>query len=526
MSHRVPRRSAFTLARSCVLGLCVPFCLMLDTAWADSVPSPPVQPSFNSVSDICDSPPGGTAPPVLNAQKFAESVVFQYKLNTLLHQAIDAADSKLDADLVQSISRGAKPDAATLSEQRRESHQNILIELVTNGRFCGAYASCSADEKKNQQEMARFVRTLLTPSSYAPQGSTGVTFVPPPKADINRYLQALKTRQDVLLQDSANYPLQCVPKGAPPWQQQMQNTTSAVLKHFMLRSVPDQLAVPVVKTAGQPAPVDLPHEQNNNYLSSNSAKFSFGQTGGTSAVTNNVVGTLGVPFQGGDLSALKDIALTPYIGMDRETKIQTTKGVTTTTFSANTLDYGLALSGDIGPSPGSELPWWFISVRPDYLRNYVDGSDILSVNTKFSPVFYGEYLPFNHLTNACNLATDTTLLRCMLQLDLRADVGWFMNYGHPAEPSLNHDYVRLGGLIGPQLEFDLLPNNPIDLAATYTDFYAARGFSKSLGLFQTSGTFNFDPSKIVGLTLQYSNGRRDDTAARVQLWSIGLTLHY
>jgi hypothetical protein len=55
---------------------------------------------------------------------------------------------------------------------------------------------------------------------------------------------------------------------------------------------------------------------------------------------------------------------------------------------------------------------------------------------------------------------------------------------------------------------------------------APRGFHKDLGLFQTAATFNFDPSKIFGLTVQFAHGRQDGTAQLVDLWNIGLSLHF
>jgi hypothetical protein len=531
MISRVPLRPAFISVQLFLIGVGALFSPIIGAATAATSPSNPSI-TFPKVEVICDAPNGQM--PVLNVQKFMQYVVSQSYLLPLLDRTYELEDQKLDAALIQTVKQGGTPDLGAWSSRRAKVHQDVLRDMVIRSDFCSSYGTCqkddgAADQKKideatTQRQMTDWVRLVL--GQFTQQGDTNggtsVTFAPPTRADFDKYKNVKPVG---FLQDPHQYPLRCVAPGAPQWQQDVQNTATSFVKHFELRSVPDQLAVPVL-SSGQPAPVDLAHDQDNNYLSSNAAKLSFGQTSGTGAVTNNVIGTLGVPVPLGDLGELKDTALTPYIGIDRETKIQTTKGKTTTTFSANTLDYGLALSGDIGPTQSTGWPWWFISVRPDYLRNYVNGSDILSLNTKFSPVFSGEYLPINHLTSMCDPTAGKMMVRCMLQVDLRADTGWFMNYGHPADPRLNEDYVRVGGLIGPQLELDLLPSNPIDLAATYTDFYPLRGFRKSLGLFQTSATFNFDPSKIVGLTLQYSNGRRDDTAEPVQLWSIGLTLHY
>jgi hypothetical protein len=285
--------------------------------------------------------------------------------------------------------------------------------------------------------------------------------------------------------------------------------------------VPDQITQPAV-SANSKVPFDTLHSSDNQYLTTNGAKISFGRAGGSTSVADTIVGTVGYGFGLGPLSyAVPQILAIPYLGIDRDGKFAT-PSTRTEAFSADTIDYGLDLQADVIAPAGQVLSF---SLRPDYLENFLDGSRIFELNTKVAPTI--STLPLNHSRDCEALIPGCgNSISFMLQLDLRADMGWFTAVGKPSDPRLNQDYVRWGGLIGPQFEFRLTDDFPIDLGATYTDYITSRGFNKSMGDLQAALTFNFDAQKIIGLTGQYVNGRRDDTAARVQMWLIGLTLHY
>jgi hypothetical protein len=66
----------------------------------------------------------------------------------------------------------------------------------------------------------------------------------------------------------------------------------------------------------------------------------------------------------------------------------------------------------------------------------------------------------------------------------------------------------------------------VDLATYYTDFYPLSGFKESLGEFEALMVLNFGANKLLNLTLQYANGRREDTTQRYEAWTAGLSLHY
>lgn len=293
------------------------------------------------------------------------------------------------------------------------------------------------------------------------------------------------------------------------------------LQGARLRDIPDQITQPAARADGS-TPFDTLHSSDTQYLTTNGAKISFGRSAGSTSVADTIVGTVGYGFAFGPLSAaVPQILAIPYVSVDREGKFAA-PGAKAEAFSADTIGYGLAWQADVIAPTGQVLTF---SLRPDYLQNFLDGSRIFSLNTKVVPTI--ATLPLNHSMDCDFMITGCgSLFGMMLQFDLRANVGWFTDVGKPADPRLNHDYVRWGTLIGPQFEFKLTDDLPIDLGATYTDYIPSAGFKKSLGDLQAALTFNFDKQKIIGLTGQYVNGRRDDTAARVQMWLIGLTLHY
>ncbi len=105
-------------------------------------------------------------------------------------------------------------------------------------------------------------------------------------------------------------------------------------------------------------------------------------------------------------------------------------------------------------------------------------------------------------------------------LDLRLDNGVYTNRGATAAAA-NKDFVRVGGQIGIGIVSDN-PYVPLSFLSTYTGLYGAAG-EVNIGYFSNSITLPLDPNKYFGLTANYSNGNREDTGKREQLWTIGIS---
>jgi len=191
----------------------------------------------------------------------------------------------------------------------------VNTEIVSNPNFCTAYAgACMSGDEANLQDMQNFTRSLLRPTLAQPETNwgTGVTFGVPPGGDPARYSS---TSPLVYLRDPAAYPLRCIPPGAPKWQQNLQAGFTTVLKSVRLRATADQLMIPATSPFGTPS--DLSHSGDDLYLASGNAKLSIGQNSGTSGVSTNLIGVLGVPIGPWDFGPFKDVVFMPYAGLDR-----------------------------------------------------------------------------------------------------------------------------------------------------------------------------------------------------------------
>jgi len=291
-----------------------------------------------------------------------------------------------------------------------------------------------------------------------------------------------------------------------------------------LRGYPAQL-IDVSTTGSDPALADADAAL---YLAGDSAKLSFSEQSGSNVVSNDIVGAIGYSIAFPSLSNnpkswFSSLDLTPYFATDREAKFTNTHTSQTESLSVNTWDAGAVLDLFGNPGVGDEnahFKSYYFLVRPDHLGNYLDHSEIWSLNFRWIPVVEGIF-SLNHLHSAFD---ENNVYKYSLLVDLRYQQGFFTARGdNRADLRLNDNFSRLGGMVGAALEINWLPSNPIDLMAKYTDFLPLEGFNKSLGLFETEATFSFGPNKGFGITAEYENGRRDDTAQQYEAWSIALT---
>jgi hypothetical protein len=293
------------------------------------------------------------------------------------------------------------------------------------------------------------------------------------------------------------------------------------IQPFRLRGYPGQIAgvpTPVGVTSSPPA--DDFHA-NQLYFPNQGAQLGVKSNQGNPA-TSSLVGALGYQI---DVSQFVQphTFIVPYVAIDRETntKKKSASDPAPPPFSPNTFDSGVVLQTYV-PMPASiseTISGQNIALRPDYLWNWADGSQLASVNLDY--ILLGtKYL------NQYTQLLGSSKIYGMLQVDMLAQAGFFTMKGHPTDLALNQNFARFGGAVGPAIELLWVPDNPIDLSATYTDFLAPEGFHKSLGLFQSGITWNFGPRKLIGVAATYINGRQLGTAQRIQQWSIGLSLRY
>ena len=305
---------------------------------------------------------------------------------------------------------------------------------------------------------------------------------------------------------------------ASPWQFDWKN--------FRIRGSPDQIAYPHPPSDKA---ADI-YGTSALYDSSDGASVSFKYAGTQKSQTDALIGAIGYDFnfRKGDISntSIPFLDLAPYTAVDREltTKPTGKPPTSTTAFSAELVHAGVLGSALVlQPSDlpmevfGDRLIGHVFVLRPDYLFNLQDDSRLASLNLHYIPYFQRVFNSYAHL------APD---LNGLVIVDARAHFGWYTEKGAPAVPTINDNFVRLGGRVGGALEFAGIPGYPIDAYLTYTNFAPLAGYNNSLGEAQGSLTFNFGENKLFGLTVSYRNGRREDNAQRDEAWTVGLTTKY
>jgi hypothetical protein len=109
-------------------------------------------------------------------------------------------------------------------------------------------------------------------------------------------------------------------------------------------------------------------------------------------------------------------------------------------------------------------------------------------------------------------------------LDARMNVGVYTDRG-TGDSSKRQDYVRLGTQFGFAVSSDI-PRLPLDLVVTNTYLHGFSGAFSEINYFKAALTFSFDPKRYFGVSVNYTDGRREDTTQRERLWSVSFTARY
>lgn len=275
--------------------------------------------------------------------------------------------------------------------------------------------------------------------------------------------------------------------------------------HFRVRGDPSQLNI------------DRTHKQD--FAATDKATLGLGQNYVAGSRTSKITGYLGyaIPSDSGYWKNGNRMDLIPYIGVNRN--IVKVSGSIDAANSNDTANLGLLGSfyvvraNDRGAVLGHQL-----SIRPDYLADYADGSRLFTLNFEYTPVKNGFINDYIRLGGEGSIASVKPIF------SIRSNNGAYTNRGNPAVASEHENFSRLGGHLG----FGLTSEKeqiPLDFTATYTGLAALRGNTK-VSYFKNSLTYSFDPNKYFGLSLNSSHGTREDTAKTEKLWEIALTARF
>ena len=327
-------------------------------------------------------------------------------------------------------------------------------------------------------------------------------------------------------------------------------------EHVRIVNAPSELLVPSDPTADEASPV------SKAYPTGAGAKLSFSEDSGSAQVSNQVIGVFGLQFPVKLTESPNwDMILTPYAYIDREEKLTNIHDqAPKQQFSQNFWGGGLSASlvNSLEDSKFQEftnLQEIIWGARPDYQFNYCNNTQLASLNTTALPV--GQF--GNLINRLTNVTPSSQAWQIAILFNLQTNFGWYQHrapatpvltvntlcqstkasssapvFSFNTDPRVAQDYVRPGAQGGISFElrclipaigvfdqgFLCLPDNPLNLSATYTDFYPVTGFRKSLGYFDTLGKWKIGEG--ISINAEYSNGRRPDNTLRYEAWSIGL----
>jgi hypothetical protein len=173
-------------------------------------------------------------------------------------------------------------------------------------------------------------------------------------------------------------------------------------------------------------------------------------------------------------------------------------------------------------------------IRPDRLVDLLDDDRLDSVNVRYIPLGKRGVNRLYPLAGVDpNYNSKAMSLGGMFILDARNDNGWY-DYGgrtHTTDSLKDQDYNRLGGRFGANLtlkglDLGQLGQWTLGLTNSYTDLASLSGSAKTIAEYQSSLKVSPDALSAVSFAAQYRNGRREDTGARDQAWTFGVTGQY
>jgi hypothetical protein len=239
------------------------------------------------------------------------------------------------------------------------------------------------------------------------------------------------------------------------------------------------------------------------------------------STTETLTGYLGFPLP----LKTRRFQVIPYAGINRVRNAGGDAAAPPST-SPNTADVGAAVSfgwtgffGAASPTDTRRHLGNWVTLRPDYLRDWSDHSTLTTLNLVYTPIAsdmrtFG--LPLNSFARVGAMWVAPIL-------DLRLSSGWYLDRGDV--PSNRRDFVRVGTRLGLSLAAH---SKAIPLTVTVTDtlLHALRGAPGNLHYLDAEVALPFTSDQNLAVALSFQQGRQSDTADEVRTWSIGLSAKY
>jgi hypothetical protein len=317
--------------------------------------------------------------------------------------------------------------------------------------------------------------------------------------------------------DKASYPIACVTKEMAANPPSETSTPGSELRRRPQR--PEDKALAGLRVRGTPGDLSITRTEGG-YTGASKASFTLSGNEVTKVTTAQVQGAVGwaIPLDKSD-----DNILVPYVAGDYNESKTFPKS------AKRSVAYA-----DVGVQENVLLPlghdgFWTLSLAPDYLHNYVNGSSIVSLHPILAPtikgftnapVEVGLLVPGLLPARDYKSPADATLLT--LLFDVRGDFGVYPDRGLPSARAADEDFARVGAKFG----IDIAKKNWFDVTIAEVQLYGPEGSARHAADFESALTLYFGKQNIVGLTASYKSGLIEQTLQKEQIWSLGLTAKY
>jgi len=288
----------------------------------------------------------------------------------------------------------------------------------------------------------------------------------------------------------------------------------------VMRCRADDVIPPV--TAGFELPVRLRASTDSlgiahgdpDLASAGGAAFSYARDDVKNKMTEKMSLVIGWPIALGEHDGTAFEAV-PYAAINRD--LSQVRGEEASVTS-DTYQLGVAFNATVRTGEGRErIVAHRFSIRPDFMRNEDENSEVGSLTASWMPVINGRLNDFTPFAGE-------RFLYWKPILDIRAVHGEFLALGSRA-PETTEDFTRMGGQLG--LAFSSSdPRWPIEFVATDTWMPALRG-RDDLEYREARLSWILDKEqKIFTVDLVYGAGRRTDLDVEADGWKISLGAKY
>ena len=270
-----------------------------------------------------------------------------------------------------------------------------------------------------------------------------------------------------------------------------------------------------IRIRGTASDLSIERTDKQNFAGASKAIFDLGRDNVAKKETEKIVADVGYLIHTSDLGAGDRRDIIPYVGTNYNV-INVNPGSNTKPSASKTVDFGILLNtyliSNRGPSPFGHL----VTIQPDYLFNFADNSRLFTGNVIYIPIIN------NRLNSFMPIASDIASFEIIIKL--KNDNGIYTDRGNPSVTSSHKNFVRIGGQFGVSFVSDN-KNVPLSLTSTYTRLQPISGVTE-IRYISNSLTYSFDPNKYFGISLNNTNGTREDTAVYESQWELAFSAHF